>query len=343
MRPLKYLWNNLPGRLERARVLGAGLLALAVLAGWPAGAFAGRFPPDPVEDLRQALQQPGTAEGADLRQALLEKRAKALRSASDLARALLLREWQDESDIERVRVADRTVREAIARQFDAAVKEIFDHGDTASKIAVAQMIGEMAVATRTLGIKTTFLRGQLINLLPGLIALTQAPDPRLREAAAQALGKIQPEDSKPLFAALGRMLTKDDVPRRRAAAEALVNQARLVTQTEKKSQPDLKAVDYRTQILNVGSLVVPAAGSGLADPDALVRRLSAEAVQLIAIALADQIGEPPPDFFLPEGRPLTETERQRVDDFRRLMLKEREEIRPLLIALKDHCRRWSRT
>src|SRR5262245_66215258 len=77
-----------PMRHPRIRT---GILALAFALLVPLGpARADSFGPDPVEALRRALEPIRPA----ARKETLEARAKELRTLSDLARALLLREWR---------------------------------------------------------------------------------------------------------------------------------------------------------------------------------------------------------------------------------------------------------
>jgi HEAT repeat protein len=77
-------------------------------------------------------------------------------------------------------------------------------------------------------------------------------------------------------------------------------------------------------------------GPGLADKaDAQVRRLSAEALQQVAVALADVIGDiRTSEYTPPEGRPLTEREKKDLELFAANVQAERKEVRPLLVALQ---------
>src|SRR5947207_10206260 len=110
MRDVMGLKNRLAG--------GAGVLALAAALCVPSTAPAQRLPADPVEEMRQALRvgvrDPLNKEELDYRRANLDKRAKALRTLSDLRRALSLQEWRDEDRDQGIRDIDRPIREDLA-------------------------------------------------------------------------------------------------------------------------------------------------------------------------------------------------------------------------------------
>jgi HEAT repeat protein len=81
----------------------------------------------------------------------------------------------------------------------------------------------------------------------------------------------------------------------------------------------------RREVVSAGRLIVPAAGEGLRDPDAEVRRRSAEAIQQVAAALLNQLPSP---REAEEALDL-ETDRREAADLARRSLP------PLIRALRD--------
>src|SRR5262249_48310376 len=95
---------------------GAGLAALLVTLAAALTASADRFPPDPVEDLRQALKS--TLREPAVRERAITKKAEALRTLSDLRRALTLQEWKDDDPDQKIADVDLPVRKKVADRFE---------------------------------------------------------------------------------------------------------------------------------------------------------------------------------------------------------------------------------
>jgi hypothetical protein len=313
-------------------------LAAALLAGLGLSpAQAQPLARDPVDALQQALRAPDTLKG---RKEVLEKRAAAVRSIGDLARAMLLLDWRDESPDAELAAVDRTVREQMAKRFREAVGAIIDGNDPIAQMAVARGIGESAVAARNLGTRDLFARDLLAGFAPGLAKLSDSADASVQAAAARALGLIRP-DPEVAVPALEKLLrTAPDVLPRRAAATALTNIIEILPRGERRPEKDAAdrgGVDLlrsllRRDVVDAGKLIVPAASVGLADSDAEVRQLSAEAITQTAGVLseANLIPEPAAPELPVSGRELTPEERRSVESYRGQVEAEYKSLLPLL-------------
>src|SRR5438067_133693 len=126
MRSIQIVWNHL------ARRPGVVVL-LTMLMGTGMG-LADRFPPDPVEELRQALRVPRL--GRDL-----TSRVQALRTLSDMRRALSLQEWRSGTGIEETGAADRAkAQQLLVERFKQVVHNVLKQGSTDERLAVMAML-----------------------------------------------------------------------------------------------------------------------------------------------------------------------------------------------------------
>jgi HEAT repeat protein len=216
-------------------VLGACLLALAW--GGPAFAQGRRFAPDPVEDLRQALRSdrdvPDTPPALQFRRDTLTRYADRITNLGDLGRALLLREWRNESLNPAVADADVEVWKEIGRHFIRDAKRAMASDDPERARAAATLVGDMAAAVQSAGIRSEQVEQQLANFTDDLIKLTESPNPALRTAAVRALGRLGLRATGTLKA-LEHTLRTDGVPQRRAAADSLIALIRLAAQSERE-------------------------------------------------------------------------------------------------------------
>src|SRR5262249_13554679 len=114
-----------------------------------------------------------------------------------------------------------------------------------------------------------------------------------RLTAAYALGHSLP-NPKIAVPALRTMLSSPDVVERRGAAGGLNGMVRVISELSAKGLSTTGPQLERGEIVAVGSMIVPAVGPGLGDSDILVRRLCAEAMELMASALNSQVPQPQP-------------------------------------------------
>jgi HEAT repeat protein len=324
---------------------GAGALAvlLAGLAAPPARAQ--QF--DPVEDVRTALQGQFGIEGnkaaIEARRNNLKAAAERLVSIGDMRRALALTEWRD-NDIQfspNVAAVDREIRADIAKRFTKVIDDVIASGDATTKVAAARMLGEMGSSIRGLGPNDTFGLGRTFT--PQLVSLLGASEPQVREEAARALGKVNPEP-KPAVAALTKTLKQDPPAVRRAAAEALADLVSTSVQLRKKgrSQSGQPSVDFKKEkelLVALMTEVVPAAGQCQKDSDAIVRRGGLSAIVQVGAAFTDLILDPEDATKMPVAGLKPENwskyDKETVAKARGLLDEEAKLFGPLEAALKD--------
>jgi HEAT repeat protein len=338
MRQLLHL-HTILSRWPRASA-ALGFLVVAVALGSVNWAWADRFPPDPVEALRQALRQDKdggkTKAGEDFRKENLDKQIAALRSPGDMSQALLLSEWQDTSLDPTVGRVDQRARELLANRFKDEIRRLLTKGDAPARLAAAGLVGDTAALARAHSVQAAALEAALSDLGMDLVKLTKDPNVRVREQAVRSLGKIQADPTK-VVPALENLLTDQPLTIRRAVAEALSNLVRILQQAAKRP-PSLGPIGSGIQPeerIRLSRAVVPGAGRGLADRDPEVRRLCADTLWQAALVLSDLIADPGYREAPPEGRVLTEEEKKNIDSYRDLVVSERQRLMPLSAALGD--------
>jgi HEAT repeat protein len=288
--------------------------------------------PDPVEGLRQVLRVPvrnsTNRDELEYRQSALEKHSKAVTAIDDLRRALLLQEWRDQDRDELVARIDRTSRTAFEERLQDALRAVLDKGQPLRKQAAAALIGEMGISVRATGSRSGVMR----NLAPDLIKRFEDEDGAVREAAARALGLVNPEP-KEAAAALGKLLGHKDPATRRAAAEGLAGLTRTTTHMTRGRQT--QGVELTPdEVPVIAAAVVPQAGRGLKDSEALVRRSCLEAIQFSASLLREMVTDPVPrETFPPPGRKLAQDEKLEIEQLKQAVEKERARLLPVAEAL----------
>jgi HEAT repeat protein len=299
-------------------------------------ADADPFPRDPVNEFRQALlQEKDSVKDKDAlryRRENLSRKALALTSLGEMARVLLLQEWRAEGIGESVSDIDREIRDSIADRFINGLKDVIATGDPMRREAAAELISETAKSSRTLGFKADFLRRRLAGLTPELVKLSTAPEPKVQQFAADALGNVK-GDPKQVIDALENLIKTASPPVRRAAADALGNAVQVASQMERRVRGgETGRAESRTDLIAAGAHAVQAAEAGLAaDQPVEVRRLCADAMQQLSSSVVDMTLDPfPADHFPPAGRPWTPEEAKNVEVDRDTVNQEREELRPLL-------------
>jgi HEAT repeat protein len=295
----------------------------------------------------------------------LEKARKLLKNPSDLSRALLLLDWPrvprpgisrgEESKYDRgARDIERKVREEMAADFRRQVQEIIlrdarTPDAIARQVATTNLVGETVASAADLQDETLYLHRDLEPLVKDLARLAGASSYRVREAAARALGQF-PNSPKIAPQALARLLGPGNPEStRRAAAEALLNLAQTVSSSQpiRGSEPGVSTRETRRTgriffLEDVAALVpevTKAAGIGLGDESAAVRRASVNALRQGAEALAfevkvllpvstSEIALPPPE------RPWSKEEQARVNEYRREVADKEKQVMPALRAYR---------
>ncbi len=324
----------------RRLVCGVILCLLAVSLRGPGVQAA---PPDAVEELRSALLEADGAspEALKARQQTLEKRIKALASISDLRRALALTEWREE-------VVDAQARAKVGRALGRALEAVCDQGDVHSRLAVANLIGEMGTAkVRAVhrldandGLEAPpDPRGYARGLAPLLKKLADDKNLGVRQEALRALSNIiaDPEVAVPVLeAALAKDKggpAKDELGPRRIAAYSLSHLCRVAN--ERRLIPERGVIASLEDVVKASAAAVVASRAGLKDGDADTRVLCVEVASTTGEILGTLIPKPFTRTALPP-RKLTPDDLKdplfKQDDPRRLY----ETISPLARSLREH-------
>src|SRR5262249_53486950 len=143
---------------------------------------------------------------------------------NDLNRAIALRDWRDDDPDDKIAAADKVTRIEVGRRFAFAVREVLQHGDSASRLAVMDMLLKMAPSTRGLNTRTSFTR----IFATDLVELIRGDDDIAWEAATRALGQINPEPELAV-PVLSEQLMSMDKKQKLAAADGLVHLIRVAS------------------------------------------------------------------------------------------------------------------
>lgn len=303
---------------------------LAALTVFPGSALA----QDPVDELQLAIKQLKedstrlTDASIQYHEKVLENKVRNLRTINQLRRAVMLEQWrggpreQPLLTAARRKIAERLIARARAVAATTAPEL------APARQAVANLIAEVGPSAH--GIQPA--GGGLTRLLTkDVIKLTRDPNLAVRLEALRALGNIDPpaDEAIPVFLEVmrprkGHEMDRAEIRLHRQAAEGLLQLIRVMNFLRERGK-SREGIGGATpaQVLKLAQAVTLASEQGLNDADVEVRRLSAETVGEAARALPDLILEPIPHNLLPpEGRPLTEDERQKV---RKLLTNVRED------------------
>jgi HEAT repeat protein len=309
MRPL------LPSPCSRAFWLA---LAFAVVA-LPRAAAA-----DPVLELANVFQigneinpnDPADVQKEVKRQKeLLEKHAAAVTRLGDMRRALLLPEWkQGEAEpLDEFDPLGKVYREIWGKLADRLTKALRSRlaakDDAGQRLAVVTFLAEMASAERNReqgefvnpGMPRGIRReGSVIRFTPRMAAdlrelLAKDKDADVRATAARAVVEIAPTEATTLDALKPLLAPERKLVERRAAAEGLGRMfGALADLQQQRPLP----------INQVGSRIVSAAGSGLGDKEAAIRRLCLETIQNAVQQIQQVLGHRGQQQLLAVYRPL---------------------------------------
>jgi HEAT repeat protein len=277
---------------------------------------------DPVEQLRAALRDATNPEELAARQAELDKHIKALSGIEQLRRALMFEEWRRGEDS-----TDQAGYKALAEKFLGTLRARMEKGTTVQKQAAATLAGDLGTTIR--GIRGA--GGLMRELTPDLIKLCDSEDSTVREAAARALGRINPE-ADTAAEALGRLLGHKEAGSRRAAADGLAALLRTTASLLRNRGPEAGE-----ETASIAVAVVKQAARGLGDSDSQARRSCLEAIQLAAALFETLVQYYPGGFgfgFSPKGK-LSEEKRGQLESFRKAVEDERARVLPLASSLND--------
>ena len=331
---------------------------IALSLGLALPARTDQFPVDPVESLRKTLKdaqsQALNIQDPDLLKRLetakledrfkiqsealersLMRKVEAIHQIGDMRRALLLQEWPQESltAADELGPVEGRVRQKLAHRFRSAVREVLKTGDLTARLAAMNMLADIGATlftpeqspTKRSGVQELQqIRAGGEGIAPDLVDVVLHGKTREdRETAAYALGMILP-DPKIAVPALQTMLGSSDVQERRAATGGLTSLVRVVSQLSSKGTSTTGPQVERRDIVSTAAAVVPVVSHGLPDSDTLVRQLCAEAMELAASALSNQV---------PQSQPTGAASDLELD--RKTIEQARVELMPLMRALGD--------
>jgi hypothetical protein len=265
-----------------------------------------------VSRLRRTLQTsyPSVAQrDRSIKQCLAE-----LHTLADWQAAVTLMEWRESAAESEESAVDRSNHAAAIEWFTASVRRILHQNDASVAAGTMEMLDRMAALARSAGEPLTLVR----PFAGDLAELVLRGPPRLRCLAARTLAQVEP----PVLVAvpaLTELLRNKDGELRRAAADGFAalmsNSLNAANETALLSQLSL-----RRDLVLAASTILPAVHTGLGDPSPQVRRRCLETIGFAATALTRLMAEPLGDAEQAVRRPLQS---------------EYEELRPLLLALRD--------
>jgi HEAT repeat protein len=326
---------------SKIRQLCAATLGALTLASLLAGVLWSAQ--DPVEELRQALiiraedRSRQSKEFLAYRNKILEERVKALRTISDLRRALI--EWKldyEQGELKTpLQALDEKWRSEVGKRLTDLLREAAHSRRENTRLAVANLIAEMGPNVPALD--ATDRHGFARSLAPIVVELVHDPHLAVRQEALRALSTINPDPDK-ASAVFGEVLKeKDSVPLRRMAADGMKRLVRVATTLNKKQLTKSAAVEASTPELiatcaDVTGQIVAAtrAGGAARDPDGLVRSLSVEAIQDASGAFGDLPSPFKREEFPSPGQVLSEDDRNYIAAQYTRVRGEIGELQPLL-------------
>jgi HEAT repeat protein len=275
----------------------AGVLAVGVCIVGPLARSAAQAQ-DPVEELRAALfvKDPFILEADEAalkaRQEALFKAVDNLKTVEEMRRALGLSDWKEiETKLypKSTRI-EYEARNRIGARFKGIIEEIIAKGDPVYMMAVSAMIGEIGANIRSL--QSEDRHGLARELSPYLISMTTNKDPLVRQAAARALGKANPEPETAVKALRAMLVDSKLTDDRRAVSEALAEMIRNVFTLKKKGGASIGVLIHRSDVFATIVAIGPAVGICLRDPDAFVRRRGLDSVMQAGSAIFELVDSP---------------------------------------------------
>jgi hypothetical protein len=264
---------------------GWGLATVLLLAAAAEHARGQAPAGDAVDRLRAALQS--QADPAE-RDRVTRECLAGLRGPGDLRRALTLTEWRDHSPEGSYVAVDQANRSAVAERFRQAFSRVFARREATSAVVALGMIADLANTARAAGEPASYLR----PLGADLAELVAHAPPKVQAPAARTLGLI---DADPALAvpALATLLRSGDPNLRCAAADGLFELLQTASRATAGDGPAGRTPAVRAAAVAAGCAVLPAAGQGLADWHAEVRRRCVGTLGAAAAALGRLVPDSP--------------------------------------------------
>jgi hypothetical protein len=260
------------------------------------------------------------------RKELLEKHAAAVTRLGDMRRALLLPGWtRDEFDQQPGEVdLGKVYREIWGTLADRLTKALRSRlaakDDAGQRLAAVTFLAEMASDERKAehggladpgGMPRGIRQGwSVIRFTPRMAAdlrelLAKDKDANMCATAARAVVEIAPTVAATLDALKPLLKSERKIVERRAAAEGLGRMfGILAAPSQGEDFPPRPGIAPPQRINQVGSRVVSAAGSGLGDKDAAIRRICLETIQQAVQHIQNVLGNNRHQESLAVYRPL---------------------------------------
>lgn len=296
---------------QRRRSGRRALTAFLLLAVWTAGpAWTAGSEREPLQELRAVLEN--TSQDLQTRNQNTRDCIESLVSLVDLYQAALLPVWRDQHPDYEIAEVDRINRHDLMDRFTQATRNALHRRDPVAVGSMADLISRLARSAGTNGPP-----GLLRQFGPDLAAVARHGPVEARPAAARALGRIE-TDADTAAPALEQVLASDSLEARRAAATALAELLRATA----RDDAGIQNHEERVRIVRSVARLLIALQRALEDGDAQVRRQGVASVGLAAVTLSRLLTDPKG----PEcgETPLTAAE----------VIKERQTLRPLLLALR---------
>jgi HEAT repeat protein len=291
---------------RNAAVSRLALLVLAAGLSLPGTMRAQGPDSDPVAQLRRVLE--ANCDDLPARDRKIKQCLSELLSLSDLQRAVVLVEWHESFPDAATAAVDQANQAQLIERFSETVRRMLRQGDAATVAEMVDHLAEMADSIRASGESIDIVR----RFAPELADLVKRGPPSRRAAAARTLAQIEP----PLFLAvpaLGELLHANETELRLAAADSFA----VLIQNALQAVGSGAAVQRpapRSELVLTASGILPAVHHGLNDARPEVRRRCLETIGLAAAALTKLLDD---------------------SAMRHSPQAEREELHPLLLALRD--------
>ncbi len=245
-------------RMAKLRVLFA-MGSLAVLAATAAGQGLA------VRRLEAILQDP--ASEARQREAQTRECLRALHSPAELYEAWRLPAWHESRPADPLGGVDEANRALVAQRFTVAMRGALAGPDAEAAAQWCSWLGQAAQRERETGRRPVLPR----QLAGDLARLVHQTPPIVRQAAAWALGQVEP-DPRLAVPALQRLLSAAEPDVRLAAADGLAALLPALLQSSAWAMIGEEAQEVRSDLVQTAVRVLPAAGCGLSAAEAPVRR-----------------------------------------------------------------------
>ncbi len=319
------------------RTAGLAVFLVAAVLGGPEAVRAQRGQRDGVERLREAIDAdkavdlgrlPANDPILTFRAENLEKKARALTTPGDMAKALAFTNWYLRTSLRDeprpVEAIDEKVYNELATRFQEAIRSVVKTGRPAERVAAIALIGDLAIIQRSQRSSSTpmiFLRKLLLELAP-LVAeqATRADAPELQIAAAMTLAQLQAKREESVKAAVA-LLSSPNPQVQRRAAEAVSLYVRIASQqfTKVTSYAMEEEEPSAKYVLEAAVALIPPLCQALRSELPLeVRRAAAEALRQVISIQRDFVQDRSRETVEapPSDRPWTPADFKLVEDLR---------------------------